>query len=635
MRVIGTAGHVDHGKSALVHALTGIDPDRLKEEKEREMTIDLGFAWLKLPSGREVSIVDVPGHEDFIRNMLAGVGGIDFALFVVAADEGVMPQTREHLAILDLLRVQDGVVALTKSDLVEEPEWLELVQEEVRDELAGSVLQNARITPVSARTGQGLPELLSELDRLLQSPPPRRETGRPRLPIDRVFTIAGFGTVVTGTLIDGRLHSGQEVEILPRELKARIRGLQTHKAKVEVAIPPSRVAVNLTGVSKEQLQRGDVLTIPGWLRPTSLLDARLQLLKDAPRPLAHNAPVHFFTGATQCQARVRILDRKEVKPGEESWVQFALADPVCVVKGDRFIIRQPSPSLTLGGGAIIDPFPQRRHRRFQTKVLQRLERLAHGTPEEVLLQELEGEQPCEAATLVTRSTLGREEAAQILLSLLKDGQVVLLDASAGEESDSVAVSTKYVMSASGWEALLKKITSLLGDYHQRYPLRAGMPREELKSRLRLSPRAFNETVARAATEGALKETETVLFLVEHRVVLNAEQQRRVTKLLDAFQQSPHSPPSLAESETIVGAEVLAALIEQGKLVKVSDTVLFSAEAYEEMTQAIVNYLQREGSITLAQVRDMFKTSRKYAQGLLEHLDDRRITKRVGDERILR
>jgi selenocysteine-specific elongation factor len=635
MRVIGTAGHVDHGKSALVHALTGIDPDRLKEEKEREMTIDLGFAWLELPSGREVSIVDVPGHEDFIRNMLAGVGGIDFALFVVAADEGVMPQTREHLAILDLLQVQDGVVALTKSDLIEDPEWLELVQEEVREELAGSVLQNATIMPVSARTGQGLPELLSQLDRLLQSPPSRRETGRPRLPIDRVFTIAGFGTVVTGTLIDGRLHSGEEVEILPRGLKARIRGLQTHRAKVELAVPPSRVAVNLTGISKEQLQRGDVLTAPGWLRPTSLLDARLRLLKDAPRPLAHNATVDFFTGAAQCQARVRILGRKEVLPGEESWVQFALTAPVCVVKGDRFIIRQPSPSLTIGGGSIVDPFPQRRHRRFRSEVVQRLERLAHGTPEEVLLQELEGEQPREAATLVTRSALGREEAAQTLLSLLKDSQVVLLDVEAGRESDSVAASTRYVMSASAWQGLLKKIISLLDEYHQRHPLRVGMPREELKSRLHLSPRAFGEAVTRAATEGVLAETEAILFLAEHRVVLNAEQQRRVAGLLNAFQRSPRSPPSLAESEAIVGAEVLAALIEQGKLVKVSDTVLFSAEAYQEMTQAIVNYLQREGSITLAQVRDMFKTSRKYAQALLEHLDDQRITKRVGDQRILR
>ena len=293
MRVIGTAGHVDHGKSTLVHALTGIDPDRLKEEKEREMTIDLGFAWLKLPSGREVSIVDVPGHEDFIKNMLAGAGGIDCALLVVAADEGVMPQTREHLAILDLLQVRDGVVALTKSDTIEDPEWLDLVQEEVREELAGTVLQDAKIVPVSAHTGFGLSELLEELDRLLQSPPPRQESGRPRLPIDRVFTIAGFGTVVTGTLIDGRLHNGQEVEILPRGLKARIRGLQTHKVKVELAIPPSRVAVNLTGVSKEQLRRGDVLTTPGWLRPTLLLDARLRLLKDAPRPLVHNATLTF------------------------------------------------------------------------------------------------------------------------------------------------------------------------------------------------------------------------------------------------------------------------------------------------------------------------------------------------------
>jgi len=635
MRVIGTAGHVDHGKSALVYALTGIDPDRLKEEKEREMTIDLGFAWLKLPSGREVSIVDVPGHEDFIKNMLAGAGGVDFALFVVAADEGVMPQTREHLAILDLLQVHDGVVALTKSDLIEDPAWLELVQEEVRDELAGSVLQDAKIVPVSARTGHGLPELLAELDRLLQSPPVQHEAGRPRLPIDRVFAIAGFGTVVTGTLIDGRLHSGQEVEILPSGLGARIRGLQTHKVKIESAIPPSRVAVNLTGVSKEQLQRGDVLTTPGWLRPTSRLDARLRLLKDAPRPLVHNATVDFFTGTTQCQARVRILDRKEVAPGQESWAQFVLSAQISVVKGDRFIIRQPSPSLTIGGGSIVDPFPQRRHRRFRPEVLQHLDLLAHGTAQEVLLLELEREQPCEAATLVARSTLRPGEAAKTLRSLLRDGQMLLLDTTARTEPDTVPASTKYVMSASSWEALLERMSSLLREYHRRYPLRAGMPREELKSRLRLPSRAFNEAVTRAATQGVLAETETVLSLADHRVILNAAQQRRVTQLLEAFRRRPYSPPSVAESEALVGAQVLAALIEQGKLVKVSNTVLFSKEAYQEMTQAIVSHLQREGGITLAQVRDMFTTSRKYAQALLEHLDDKRITKRIGDERILR
>jgi selenocysteine-specific elongation factor len=633
VRVIGTAGHVDHGKSTLVQALTGINPDRLKEEQDREMTIDLGFAWLRLPSGLEVSIVDVPGHEDFIKNMLAGVGGIDLALFVVAADEGVMPQTREHLAILDLLQVRDGVVALTKSDLSEGPEWLELVQEDVHKELAGSVLQDARIIPVSARTGQGLPQLLAELDHLLQSPPPRFETGRPRLPIDRVFSMPGFGTIVTGTLIDGQLHNGEEVEVVPRGLKARIRGLQTHKAKVEVAVPPSRVAVNLTGVNKEELQRGDVLTAPGWLHPTSKVDARLRCVKNAPRPLPHNTVVDFFSGSAQSEARIRVLDRKEIAPGEEAWVQIVLSTPVAVIKGDRFIIRQASPSLTLGGGAIVDPLPQRHHRRFQAEILQRLENLARGTPEEVLLQELDREQPSEAAALINRSALGVDGAAKTLRALLQDGRVVVLDAAAKPES--IPTSNAFVMSLGSWQTLRQRIVELVQDYHKRYPLRGGMPREELKSRLGLSPRAFGEAVGKAAAEGVLVETEATLALAEHRVTLGHEQQRQVNKLLETFARNPYSPPSLAESEALVGAEVLAALIEQGQLVKVSDTVLFATETYTKMTQAVIHHLQREGSITLAQVRDMFSTSRKYAQALLEHLDDKRVTKRVGDERILR
>jgi selenocysteine-specific elongation factor len=635
MRVIGTAGHVDHGKSALVQALTGIDPDRLKEEKEREMTIDLGFAWLTLPSGREVSIVDVPGHEDFIKNMLAGVGGIDLALFVVAADEGIMPQTREHLAILDLLLVPDGVVALTKTDLIDDPEWVELVQEDVREALQGTVLQDAKIVPVSARTGDNLPQLLEELDRLLQSPPPRPETGRPRLPIDRVFTIAGFGTVVTGTLIDGRLHTGDEVEILPAGLKARIRGLQTHKEKVETAIPPSRVAVNLSGVSKEQLQRGDVLTTPGWLRPTSVVDARLRLLKDAPRPLAHSAPVALFTGSAQRLARVRILDRKKVSPGEESWVQLVLDEPAAIVKGDRFIIRQPSPSLTLGGGFVVDPLPRRRHRRFREETLERLQQLAHGTPGEILLQELEKEQPLELGALIGRTTLSREDAQQVLLSLLNDGRVVQLEAPTVETLNRLPSNSKYVVSAVGWERLQHQITSLLGEYHRRYPLRMGTPREELKSRLGLPARAFNEAIARAAAEGLLVETEAILRLAEHRVVLGPEQQRRVDQLLAKFQDNPYTPPSVGDSEAIVGAELLAALIEQGHLVKVSEAVLFSAQTYQQMKRTIVGHLQREGTITLAQARDMFQTSRKYVQAMLEDLDDQRITRRVGDERVLR
>jgi len=380
MRVIGTAGHVDHGKSTLVEALTGTHPDRLKEEREREMTIDLGFAWLTLPSGEPISIVDVPGHEDFIKNMLAGVGSIDAALLVVAADEGVMPQTREHLAILDLLKIDRGVVALTKTDMVDEEGWLDLVQDEIARTLAPTSLAGAPILPVSARQRQGVQELLATLEHVLAETPTRRDLGRPRLAIDRVFTIQGFGTVVTGTLLDGRLRLGDEVEILPQGLKARIRGLQTHKQKVEMAVPGSRVAVNLVGVTTEDLKRGDVLTYPGLLKPTQLVDVQVTLVSDAPRPLRHNMALDFFSGASEIPAHVRLLGVQTLEPGQTGWAQLVLDAPAVVAKHDRFILRQPSPSLTIGGGVIVDPHAPRRHRRFRPETVTRLETLAHGTP---------------------------------------------------------------------------------------------------------------------------------------------------------------------------------------------------------------------------------------------------------------
>lgn len=633
MRVIGTAGHVDHGKSTLVQAITGINPDRLKEEQEREMTIDLGFAWLTLPSGIEASIVDVPGHEDFIKNMLAGVGGIDLALFVVAADEGVMPQTREHLAILDLLQVRDVVVALTKSDLIDDPEWLELVEEDVRKELKGTALAEARIIPVSARTRQGLTELLQELDRLLQTPLPRPERGRPRLPIDRVFSMPGFGTIVTGTLVDGRFHNGEEIEILPRNLKARIRGLQTHKARTETAVPPTRLAVNITGVDKEDLLRGDVLTTPGWLHATQMLDVRLRYLRGATRPLTHNTVLDFFSGTAQSEARVRLLDRAEVAPGDEAWAQLVLDSAVTVVKGDRFILRQASPSLTLAGGSIVDPFPPQRHRRFHADTIRGLENLARGTPSEVLLQELERQQPTEALVLITHSSLGAELARSTLVALLSEHSVLPLDTSLLPES--VTQGNANVISSAGWQSLVERITELLAEYHSRNPLRAGMPREELKSRLGLGVRVFNEAVGRATSEKVVTDTESTVALASHQVRFSNEQQRRIDRLLQVFAQNAYSPPSIGECEAQVGPDVLAALIQQGVLVKVSDTVLFSSGTYQEMTRAVIDHLQRDGSITLAQVRDMFSTSRKYAQALVEHLDDKRVTRRVGDERVLR
>ena len=638
MHVIGTAGHVDHGKSTLVQALTDIDPDRLKEEKEREMTIDLGFAWMDLPDGERVSFVDVPGHIDFVKNMLAGVGGIDAALFVVAADEGVMPQTREHLAILDLLQVSAGVVALTKTDLIDEPEWLDLVQEEVRDVLARTCLADAPIIPVSARVGQGLPELVAALEMAVAGAPQRRDLGRPRLPIDRVFTIAGFGTVVTGTLNDGAFKLGQEVEIIPSSgLKARIRGLQSHGQKIEEAVSGGRVAVNLTGVDTNQLRRGQVVTLPGRLRATTLVDVHLQVLPDAPGPLKHNAWLDFFSGAAEVQARLRLLDVEKANAGGESWVQLQLAEPVALLKGDRFILRQPSPSQTVGGGVVVNPAPGRRHRRFRPEVIGALERLAHGTPAELLLATLERLEPMMVSSLLAASTQEREETEAALQELLAEGQVRLLGRDAGDANNLQNV---YLFSRSGWSALMERLGRILDEYHRQFPLRRGMPREELKSRLQprradWAARLFNNVLTRAASEGGLAEENGVVRRPAYEVRFSPEQQTQVEELLQAFQHQPYTPPVVSEAVSQVGMDVLLSLVEQGKLVRVSEEVILLPETYQEMVNAVKTHIQQEGSIALAQLRDRFQTSRKYALALLEHLDEQRVTRRVGDARVLR
>jgi len=635
MHVIGTAGHVDHGKSTLVLALTGIDPDRLREEKEREMTIDLGFAWLTLPNGEPVGIVDVPGHRDFIENMLAGVGGIDAALFVVAADEGVMPQTREHLAILDLLGVDKGVVALTKTDIAESAGWVELVSADVSETLEDTVLEGAPIIPVSARTRQGLDELTTALEEMLTQVKPRRDRGRPRLPIDRVFTISGFGTVVTGTLADGSFETGQEVEIQPKGLKARVRGLQTHKEKVERAVPGSRVAMNLSGVSKAELARGDVVTTPGWLRDTVLVDVQLRYLPAAPRPLRHNAQLKFFCGAAEAMTHVRLLGQDQLRPGETGWAQLRLKNPVALVKGDRFIVRLPSPPTTVGGGIIVDAHPGRRHRRFRPEVIARLETLAQGSPAEILLQALERRGPTVARDLLSSSGLG-DAAAEALTQLLDEGQAIVLNGrEAASKEQDWAHSSHLIVSHSWWSGLTDHISRELAAHHEKFPLRAGMGREALRSGLKLDAKVFNAAMARAAAEGLVVEEGATVRLPSHEVQLTPDQQRRVDALLAEFRRQPYTTPSYKESVAAVGEEVLGVLATRGDLVQVSPEVLFLPETHEEMVARVRAHITQEGSITLAQVRDMFQTSRKYAQGLLEHLDEIGVTKRVGDERVLK
>ena len=640
MRVVGTAGHVDHGKSTLVKALTGIDPDRLKEEKEREMTIDLGFAWLTLPSGEQVGIVDVPGHQDFIKNMLAGVGGIDAALLVIAADEGVMPQTREHLAILDLLKAPAGIVVLTKSDLVDNPEWLELVQAEASELVQGSVLEGAPIVPVSAVTGQGLDQLRQTMDEVLAHSPARPDRGRPRLPIDRVFTIAGFGTVVTGTLLDGSLQIGQEVELLPSRMRARVRGLQSHKRKIEMALPGSRVAVNLSGVTTDQVQRGDVLTLPGWLEPTSLVDVYLEYLANAPHELRHHQVVEFFSGTSETTAYVRLLGVRTLAPGASCWAQLRLARPVPLVKGDRFIIRQPSPSLTIGGGFVVDPLPRRRHRRFRPEVIQRLEMLAHGTPADWLLEVLDRRGAMPVRALVAEVALPVETANQALTELMQDGRVFTLlpdTSQASELAKDPATSSVCVTSPAGWAGLCARLVAEVGSFHQNHPLRLGMPREMLKSRMKLETRIFNEVMARAFHVGALTgaDNDMLIRLPDHVVRFNAEQQAAIQRVLTQFRRAPYTTPSFKEVVAELGEEVTLALIEGGQLVRLSPEVLLLAETYNELVEWVKRTILEQGSVNVGQLRDAFGTSRKYALALLEYLDDQRVTRRVGDDRVLR
>lgn len=626
MRVIGTAGHVDHGKSTLIAALTGIHPDRLKEEQAREMTIELGFGWLTLPGGEEVGIIDVPGHRDFIGNMLAGVGGIDAALLVIAADEGVMPQTREHLAILDLLQIQKGLVVITKTDMAEDAEWLSLVEEDIRRALAGTSLEGAPAARVSSRTGSGLDDLILALERVLGETSPRLDLGRPRLPIDRVFTMPGFGTVITGTLNDGHLSLGDEVEILPSGKKGRVRGLQTHKKKEDIAIPGSRVAVNVSGIAVEEMQRGDVLVTPGHYQPTRRLDARFRLLKDVSAPLKHGTQVKVFLGASETIATLRLLGTDALQPGQEGWIQLELRDPLVTTRGDRYILRRPSPSETLGGGQVVDPHPKQRHKRFDAGVLSGLESLSKGTPAEVLVVAAMSLGAATARETVTKARLESESAANALRECIESG--VLIPLEAGEISPSSDI---LLIPQALWISLKDSALAALANYHKTFPLRRGMPREELKSRLKLSTRLFNAALKRLElTEGG-----NWLALPGHEIRFSAEQQVKVNALLKKFAANPYTPPSVKECQAEVGEDVYTALLELGQLTQVSPEVVFRKADYEQMVAAVRAVLTQNGQITAAEARDLFNTSRKYALGLLEHLDAIGLTRREGDFRRLR
>lgn len=629
MHVIGTAGHVDHGKSTLIEALTGVHPDRLREEREREMTIELGFGWLTLPNGEAVGIVDVPGHRDFIENMLAGIGGIDAALFVVAADEGVMPQTREHLAILDILQIQRGIVVLTKIDMAPDEDWLDLVEADVRDTLVGTVLQDAPLVKVSARLGVGLDELKGVLASVLEETPSRPDLGRPRLPVDRVFTMSGFGTVVTGTLVDGSLHVGDELEVQPSGLRGRVRGLQTHRRKESEASPGSRTAVNITGLDVNQIKRGDVLIHPRQYSPSKRLDVNFHMLPDLSTSLKHNSEVKVFIGASEVFGRVRVLGAEQLTPGDEGYLQIELRDPVVAVRGDRYILRRPSPGETLGGGVVLDPDPKGRYKRKDQAALSRLSALTEGTPTDVLLQAALTLGIAPIRDMVRKARLEEGQAREALAEVVDSCQLLLLEDQKGSPSGEGLAAHIAV-----WKNETSRMLREVAAFHTAYPLRGGIPREMLKSRLKISQRVFQVMIREMVGTGTLIETGQLVRLPEFEVKFTPSQQAKVDDLISRFAADPYATPSVKECILAVGEDVVSALIERGDLITVSSDVVFRKEDYQQMVEAVVETIEKGGSLTAAQFRDLFNTSRKYALAFLEYLDTEGITVRDGDVRRL-
>lgn len=628
MYILGTAGHVDHGKSTLIAALTGTHPDRLKEEKAREMTIELGFSSMILPNGEEIGIIDVPGHRDFIGNMLAGIGGIDAVLFVVAADEGVSAQTREHLAIVDLLDIKRGVIVLTKTDLVQDPDWLDLVSLDIRELVQPTSLAEAPIVAVSARTGAGIPELLEQVQKTLMGIPKRKDLGKPRLPVDRVFTLTGFGTVVTGTLLDGSFKIGDEIVCLPGGKAGRIRGLQNHHHKLQKIDPGFRAAVNIVNLNHQDVVRGDVIAHPGDYSPNNLLDAHFRLLEDSLYPVKHNLQVKLFIGASETTARLRLLGSQGLKPGEEAFVQLRTDHPVIASKGDRFILRLPSPSETLGGGIVLDPDPGQTYKRFHPDNLQRLNKMFSGSEKQLVSQILESQKVTNLATLAQKSALPLVEINQIASVMLESGEIISL----GKSKD---IQKLTFVHPDYWHSLQQKGLESLNTFHRTNPYKAGMPREEFRTVLGLSQILFDQVVDKLVEQTLVIQKGSLVWAIEHQVVLSPQDQFKATPLLAEFNTNPFSPPDVNQLKVQLGPDLLEGLLSSQKLVAVSDQVVFTPETLTQMREWVRETIATTSELSLAEFRDHFNTSRKYATAVLEYFDQIGFTYRKGDVRGLR
>ncbi len=627
--ILGTAGHIDHGKTALVQALTGIDTDRLKEEKERGITIDLGFAFMDLNGDIQAGVVDVPGHERFVRNMLAGAGGIDLVLLVVAADEGVMPQTREHLAICQLLGIQDGVVAVAKKDLVEE-DWLGLIVDDLKGVLRGTFLEGKPVVPVSSRTGEGLDQLRKALADRAREVKTKDADGPLRLPIDRVFTMRGFGAVVTGTLLSGRLHLEERVAIYPKDLTGRVRGLQIHGNPVGEAWAGQRTAVNLQGVEKEALERGDVLATADSLQASHMLDATLRYLPDATRPLKNRDRVRFHQGTAEVIGRVALIGQEILKPGEEGFVQLRLEKPVVVRPRDRYVLRSYSPVTTIGGGEILDSQPPK-HRRLRPEVRGHFEALAQGDEEariEIFLRRA-GTSGLTLAHLMPRTASSRKALLDALDGLKQKGQLEFVDRQAG-----------WTIHQEAFHSLQETIQTRLKKFHQQNPLKPGFPKEELRTQEEAPDKVFSLALSRLEGKEIALEGD-LIRLLEHRVSLGTSQTELREKIERRYREAGCQPPRSDELWQELGVdrredrEVLQVLVNEGVLVRLKEHFLFHRENLEKTRDILRTYLKEKREITAAEFRDLLGITRKHAIPLLEHFDSSRLTLRVGDKRVLR
>ncbi len=623
MLVLATSGHVDHGKSALVEALTGTHPDRLKEEQVREMTIDLGFSFFDTPTGQEIGIIDVPGHIDFIENMLAGMGGIDGVLMVIAADEGIMPQTREHLSILNLLGVNQGIIALTKIDLVSDPEWIKLITAEILEFIKNTSLENLPIIPVSARTGFGIKEIISQIETIKKTPVAAAVPGAPRLPIDRIFSLQGFGTIATGTLLDGVISIGDEIEVLPGGYRSKIRGLQVHNKKIQQAFPGNRTAVNLTNIEKGLLKRGDVIVRPGSFSITSLIDVNVNLLDIENIHLQHNDVVNFYVGTSHRVARVRLLGRKRLDFGEGGFLQLEFEKPVCVKNGDRYIIRKASPSITLGGGEIINAFPRRKYKLQDTAALENMKAKLSGSILDILVKETQTLKSVHELKKVIN--LDEEEIRFGLGKLIEKG--VITEIKTGSDN-----STEYIASAA-LDVIKKSVEEVLAKLHFESPARKGFDCTEIAKKLKIAERDLSPILLALVNTHKIVSDGRFFWKEGTSIILSPAQQKSLSRVFEIVDQNPFTPPTFREMDEILGGGLIKDLIKNGQIIQVSPEIVFREKEYLQLVNYIDELLRKNEKITVAAFRDKFQTSRKYIIPFLEHMDRIKKTRRAGDERI--